>query len=236
MITSADNKKIKQLIRLKQAKYRKSDRQYLVEGPHLVQEARLAGVLLEAFSIEEKEGYTQIEASLMRKICSTDTLVGEIGLCQMKFLPKTGDPVLILDGIQDPGNMGALMRSAAAFGFTNFWVGQGSVDLFNEKVIRASQGAIFKLSFAFGKTVDLIATLSDYQIFATDVTQGMPLSEVPPISKIAVILGNEGNGISEEVKALGLKNIYIPMRNTESLNVSVAGGIILYCLQVKNLS
>lgn len=136
-------------------------------------------------------------------------------------------------GSREHGGFDAKCRRVWVY---QFWVGQGSVDLFNEKVIRASQGAIFKLSFAFGKTVDLIATLSDYQIFATDVTQGMPLSEVPPISKIAVILGNEGNGISEEVKALGLKNIYIPMRNTESLNVSVAGGIILYCLQVKNLS
>ena len=229
MISSIENPKIKLLIKLKQGKYRKSEKMFIVEGAHLVKEAMLAGVLIEAYSINEQEGYIQVSESVMKKITTTDTVVKEIGLC--KFIEKSNitDKVLILDCVQDPGNMGTIMRSACAFGFNTIFVGTGSVDIYNEKVIRSSQGAIFKLNFLFGNVVEFIKGLS-HKVYGTNVVRGIPLDKIVKQDKIAVILGNEGNGISKEVDDLLLDNIYIPMNNTESLNVAIAGSIIMYTL------
>ncbi|MCM1131092.1 MAG: RNA methyltransferase [Roseburia sp.] len=227
MISSLDNPKIKKLLKLKQTKYRKQVQMFLVEGSHLVLEARLAGVLIEAYSIEDKAGYIQVSETIMKKIGNTDTVVKEIGLCSMLFKSEITDKVLILDGVQDPGNMGSLMRSACAFGFDTVFIGTGSVDIYNDKVIRSSQGAIFKLNFLFGDVCAFVKSLN-HKIYGTNVVNGIPLKEVKKEDKLAIILGNEGNGISKEVNALGLDNIFIPMRNTESLNVAVAGSIILY--------
>ncbi len=227
MISSFDNSKIKLLIKLKQNKYRKLESKFIVEGSHLVNEAKMAGVLLEAFSIEEKEGYTQISKSIMEKISATDTMVKEIGLCKLIEKNELSNKILILDGIQDPGNLGTLMRSACAFGFNTLFIGKGTVDIYNDKVIRSSQGAIFKLNFLFGNTKDFILSLN-HKVYGTNVINGIKLKNIKKEEKIAVVLGNEGNGISKEVQDLCLDNIYIEMDNTESLNVAIAGSIIMY--------
>lgn len=227
MISSVDNPKIKTLLKLKQSKYRKQEQMFIVEGSHLVSEAKLAGILIESYSIEEKDGYILVSEGVMKKLCNTDTVVKELGLCRMLSKSEITDKVLILDGVQDPGNMGSLMRSACAFGFDTIFIGNGSVDIYNDKVIRSSQGAIFKLNFLFGNVCDFVMNLK-HKVYGTNVVNGIPLKEVKKENKLAIILGNEGNGISKEVNALGLDNIFIPMRNTESLNVAVAGSIILY--------
>lgn len=232
IITSFDNPKVKLLIKLKEHKYRKKENKFIVEGKHLVKEAKELGILIEAYSIEEMEGYVTLTKDIMKKICNTDTVVSEIGLCKIKE-PNNNltDKLLILDGIQDPGNMGALMRSAKAFGFDTIVVGNGSCDIYNDKVIRSSQGAIFKLNFIFKDLVDFIPSLNDYDIYGTDVINGIDVKNIKYDKKIAIVLGNEGNGISDNVKQLLKKNIYIPMNNMESLNVSVAGSIIMFMLK-----
>ena len=231
MISSIDNPKVKELMKLKQGKNRKKEEKFIVEGSHLVKEAKMAGVLIEAFSIEEKEGFTLVSESVMKKISTTDTVVKEIGLCKFIDKNKLSDKVLILDGVQDPGNMGTLMRSACAFGFNTMFIGNGCVDIYNEKVIRSSQGAIFKLNFMFGNIVEFVNNNKDYIIYGTNVVRGIPLDDVKVFDKMGIILGNEGNGISKEVDDLLLDNIYIPMDNTESLNVAIAGSIIMYNLR-----
>ena len=233
MITSLENEKVKLLIKLNQAKYRKKEHMFIVEGAHLVDEARKANLLIECFSINEIEGYTQVSIPVMNKIANTDTTVTEIGLCKMIEKNELSDKILILDGVQDPDNLGALMRSSKAFGFDTIILGEGTVDIYNDKAIRASQGAIFKLNFIKAKLIDFIPTLKDYNIYGTNVVNGIDLKDVVASNKIGIVLGNEGNGISDEVNNLLDKNIYIPMNNTESLNVSVAGGIIMYSLANK---
>lgn len=227
MIESLENSKIKFLLKLKLSKYRKSEQKFICEGAHLVQEARNAGLLIEAYSLEDKEGYIQVSVPVMKKLCNTDTVVSEIGLCKIKENTKITDKILILDGIQDPGNMGSLMRSACAFGFKTLFIGTGSVDIFNDKVIRSSQGAIFKLNYQFGDISEFLNKIT-HKVYTTNVLEGIPLKEIKAEDKVAVILGNEGNGVSKELQALGLDAIYIPMQNTESLNVAIAGSIIMY--------
>ena len=139
--------------------------------------------------------------------------------------------VLALDKVQDPGNMGALMRSACAFGFKTIVLGEGCVDIYNDKVIRSSQGAIFKLNFINTNLVNFLKDKeNEYVIYGTNVINGIPLSSIKKEEKMIFVLGNEGNGISKEVAQIIKNNIYIPMQDTESLNVSVAGGIIMYHL------
>ncbi|MCR5231222.1 MAG: RNA methyltransferase [Acholeplasmatales bacterium] len=231
IISSVDNPKIKYLCKLNKASFRKKEGKFIVEGKHLVKEARLKKILIEAYSIEEKEGYITVSDNVMKKITNTDTVVSEIGLCHMILKKELTDKLLILDSIQDPGNMGALMRSAKAFGFDTIVLGDGSVDIYNDKVIRSSQGAIFKLNFINAYLPDFIKSLNGYLVYGTDVVNGIPLEKVKKEAKIALVLGNEGNGISNEVKNVIEKNIYIPMDDTESLNVAVAGGIIMYELK-----
>ena len=212
-------------------KKKKKKKKFLVEGKHLVEEAKKYGLLEEAFSISNLENYTQVSEAIMKKICNTNTVVSEIGLCKMIEKKELSNLVLALDKVQDPGNMGALMRSACAFGFKTIVLGEGCVDIYNDKVIRSSQGAIFKLNFI---NTNLVKFLQDkeneYVIYGTNVINGIPLSSIKKEEKMIFVLGNEGNGISKEVAQIIKNNIYIPMQDTESLNVSVAGGIIMYHL------
>lgn len=231
MITSADNQKIKDIIKLKNKKYRILEHKFIVEGSHLVAEARKCGVLLEAYSIDDLPNYTQISEVLMKKICNTDTVVKEFGVCKMLANGSLSNKLLILDGVQDPGNIGALMRSAKAFGFDTIVLGEGCCDIYNDKAIRASQGAIFKLNFINANLKEFIPTLLDYDVYGTNVVNGIELDNIKKPNKIAIVLGNEGNGISKEVNDILKRNIYIPMSFTESLNVSIAGSIIMYCLR-----
>lgn len=231
IITSLDNPKIKYLASLSKAKERKQEQKFIVEGKHLVDEAKKQNVLIEAYSIEEKEGYIQVSPSVMKKISNTNTLVSEIGLCKMLDKKELSNKLLLLDGVQDPGNMGALIRSAKAFGFDTIVLGNGCVDIYNDKVIRSSQGAIFKLNFINAYLPDFIKSLKEYSVYGTNVVHGISLENVKKSQKMAIVLGNEGNGISKEVFDVIEKNIYIPMDNTESLNVSVAAGIIMYSLK-----
>lgn len=231
IITSLDNPKIKYLASLSKAKERKQEQKFIVEGKHLVDEAKKQNVLIEAYSIEEKEGYIQVSPSVMKKITNTNTLVSEIGLCKMLDKKELSNKLLLLDGVQDPGNMGALMRSAKAFGFDTIVLGNGCVDIYNDKVIRSSQGAIFKLNFINAYLPDFIKSLKEYSVYGTNVVHGISLENVKKSQKMAIVLGNEGNGISKEVFDVIEKNIYIQMDDTESLNVSVAAGIIMYNLK-----
>ena len=231
MVLSDNNQKIKDLIKLNMPKYRKELQMFIVEGPHLVNEAREANLLIEAFSIEEKAGYTQISEKAMKSISHTDTLVREIGLCKMINKNNFSDKMLLLDGIQDPGNLGSLMRSAKAFGFNTIVLGNGTCDIYNDKVIRASQGAIFKLNFIKESLEEFIPKLNDYIVYGTNVKKGISVSDCIKNKKIALVLGNEGNGISPSVDSLIENNIYIPLENVESLNVTVAGSILMYELK-----
>ena len=182
MITSQDNEKIKYLIKLKQSKYRKQEQKIIVEGPHLVKEAKALGLVVEAYSIEEKEGYIQISDSLMKKIADTDTVVSEIAICKMLDKKELSDKILILDKVQDPGNLGALMRSANAFGFKTIILNVGSVDIYNSKVIRASQGAIFKLNFRYENLALYLDELK-FKIYQSEIISDETIGEVGEIVK-----------------------------------------------------
>lgn len=233
MITSLTNQVVKDLVKLNTSKGRKEAGLFIVEGRHLVLEAIKAGVLVKAYTIKDDLEGEKVSEQVMKKICNTSTVVNQIGICKFIEKRELSDKILILDGVQDPGNLGTLMRSAKAFNFNTIFLSDGTVDPYNDKVIRSSQGAIFKLNIIQGNIIDFLNKISDYDIYSTNVINGIDIRDANISKKIALILGNEGNGVSDEVKALNLKNLYISMDNMESLNVSIAGSILMYEISKK---
>ena len=138
--------------------------------------------------------------------------------------------VLILDDIQDPGNLGTLIRSSIAFGFSNIIMSGGSVDLYNSKVIRATEGMIFNINAIRTNIIEYIPKLKEmgYKILVSDVVDGNDIKN-ESCNNIALVLGNEGKGVHENIKELCDEVINIKMdKACESLNVGVAGSILMY--------
>ncbi len=232
MIESLVNPKIKYAMKLKQKKYRTEFSQFLVEGSHLVEEAIKSNMISVLFSTQTEiypdiETY-QISEQVMLKLSDLNSSQGVIAICNKPEIRELSDKLLILDNIQDPGNMGTLIRTAAAFGF-NTIISEESVDFYNEKVIRSSQGALFYVNIIDKDIIKFIKTHNEYHYFGTDVLMGKDIRDIDfSDEKIAVILGNEGNGVRESIKELVNNNINIPMISTESLNVGIAGGILMF--------
>ena len=240
-ITSLENEKIKKLLKLQKKKYRDLENKYYVEGYHLVQEAFKAGVLLEVLQIDEAP-YFEVDTyvvseEIMKKLSTTDTPTNIIGVCRkIDYDEIKGNHLLLLDEIQDPGNLGTIIRSAVAFGVDMILLSRNTVDLYNSKVLRSTQGLYCHIPIA---SVDSVSTINflkknGYKICGTDVTGGIDIRNInkSELTKYCLIMGNEGNGVSREIKELCDCNFYIPMSNdVESLNVGVACSIILYELE-----
>ena len=231
-ITSTQNNLIKDIAKLKQKKYRQDNNRFLIEGFHLVEEAYNSGLLKMVFSIEtcyyeEVDSYL-VSDNVLQKLSSLPSPQGIIGVCEFPKNDKLSNRIIILDNVQDPGNIGTLMRSALSFGFTTI-IAEKSVDFFNDKAIRSSQGAIFKLNLISTEIEDFIRKNLDYKYYVTDLKTDVYLENLKFNSKkIGIILGNEGTGVSEPILNLVDQKIKIKIQNMESLNVGVAGSIIMY--------
>ena len=235
--TSTQNEKIKSYRKLNIKKYREESGLFLVEGQHLVEEAYKKGILKELLV---KEGYSFsldvptyfLSDNVMKFISCLDNPPTIMGVCKkQEFSDIISDKVLILDNIQDPGNLGTIIRSAVAFNIDTIILSEDTVDLYNSKVIRASQGMLFKTNFLIKKLSNFIPELQKqgYKIYATNVKNGKSLKSVEKTNKFAIIMGNEGNGVKEDILSLADEFLYIDMnKECESLNVAIATSIILY--------
>lgn len=236
MIESLDNNKIKNIRKLKDKKYRDSEKLFIVEGEHLVLEAYKSNSLKEVIlcnrdiDIDVEKIY--VSEKVMNSLSELPSKVDIIGICKIKEDKlDLNSNVLILDGIQDPGNLGTIIRSSVAFNIKNIVLSKTSVDLYNTKVLRSAQGMNFHLNIVRNDLEKIISELKEnnYIIYGTDVVDGIDVKNVKKSGKYAIIMGNEGNGISSNIKKLVDKNIYINMNeNCESLNVAVSASIILY--------
>lgn len=237
LITSVHNEHIKSLEKLKEKKYRDSSDVFLVETKHLVLEAYRAGLLKELI-LEQNEIFPMdvetvyVSSLILKKLSSTNTPTSVMGVVyKKKPVEKIGEKVLILDRIQDPGNLGTIIRSAVAFNIDTIICSKDTVDFYNPKVVRASQGMMFHIPIMVMDTVSIIQKLRDldYKIIGTKVTNGVDVRNAAIYSHFALIIGNEGQGISQEVDSLCDQFLYIKMNgNCESLNASVAASILLY--------
>lgn len=244
MITSASNKKIKDIQKLKENKNIKKYGLYLVEGKHLIEEALEAKVVEEIIISENFEEFSLIEAfsgeitkvsnNVMKNITDTITSQGIIAICKVvkkELEINKYNKVLILDRIQDPGNLGTIIRTADAFDFDCIILGKGTTSLYGQKVIRSTQGSNFHIDcFDNINLVNLLDEMSEFNIFATSLKADKYIEQLNSISgKVAVVFGNEGAGVSEDIleKVNNLLKISMPGR-AESLNVSIAAGIVMH--------
>ncbi len=241
LITSLENQKIKKYLKLKNKKYRDLDKLYLIEGYHLVKEALDSNLLIDLFILENANinfnfPYTFVTKEIMKKLSSLETIPDIIGVCKMKDEEKIrGNKILLLDDIQDPGNLGTIIRSSLAFNIDTIVLSLKTVDLYNEKVIRSTQGMLFKINILRKDLKEVISDLkkNDYLILGTNVINGEDVRSIKT-DKFALIMGNEGKGVDLELQELCDKNLYIQMnKDCESLNVSVATSILLYELSRK---
>lgn len=229
-ITSLQNEHVKYWNSLKEKKVRDKERRFFIEGDHLISEARKQNLVLETISTVDESADFLVTKEIMKKISSQATISENAAV--VRFIPedKISGNIIVLDGIQDPGNLGTIIRSCIAFGFTNIILGDTSVDLYNPKVIRATEGMIFHINVLRRNLLDFLPTLKgmNYKIVGTDVVSGKDIRKLKK-ENIALVLGNEGNGISEDVENLCDEFVNIKISsNCESLNVGVAASILMY--------
>ena len=234
--TSLENSKIKELSKLKDKKMRDNSNLFLVEGEHLVNEAFNHGYLktlikLIGYNYDLKVETLEVNEKILKNLSSLKNTPSLMGVCEKKHDQIKGDHLLILDEIQDPGNLGTIIRSAVAFNIDTIILSKNTVDLYNEKVLRATQGLIFSINIVRADLPEEIIALKkqNFKIYATKVNGGKTLKNIEKPAKLAIIMGNEGNGVSNSLLELCDDYLYIPMNSKcESLNVGVATSIILY--------
>ena len=235
LYTNKNNDRIKEIRKLKDKKYRDKLGLFLVEGEHLVLEAYKKGcikyLVLEqdtVFPLDVETIY--VTNDIINYISELETPQNIMAVCTKLEEQEIGDKILILDNIQDPGNLGTIIRSAVAFNIDTIVLSNDTVDLYNPKVVRATQGLMFHINILKKDLLEFIPILKgDYKILGTRVTHGKNIKTLEKNSKFAIIMGNEGNGVKDEIIELCDEFIYIEMNdNCESLNVAVATSIILY--------
>ncbi|MBQ8600167.1 MAG: RNA methyltransferase [Clostridia bacterium] len=241
-IISVKNEYIKELCRLNTAAGRRESGLFLVEGSKLCEEAVKSGWSVEKCLATDREIRNPLLASfetirisdaVAGKLSSMDTTPGLFMVVKQQNRPVSEAPfILALDHLADPGNLGAVLRSAEAFGVKQVFLSNGSVDLYSPKVLRGAMGSAFRVPVQKG---DLPAFLkekraSGYQILGAGLDRNYHL--LPEISfkePTVMIIGNESGGISAETIELCDKGVFIPMKGqNESLNAAVAASIILW--------
>ena len=235
LITSVNNDKVKELVKLKDKKYRDKVNEFFVEGKDLCDSAYENGVLRELYILDGYDNiydgipYTYVSYDVMKKISDMASVSSYFGVCSKKVEDAIGNKVIVLDDIQDPGNLGTIIRSAVAFGVDTVVLSNGTVDMYNPKVVRSTKGMLFKVNVIVRDIVSFLKELDNYTIYGTDVLDGVDIRCENISEKVAIVIGNEGNGISEDVRKCCQKFIYIGMNeNCESLNAGVASSIIMY--------
>ena len=259
LITSKDNDFIKHIKKLKEKKYRDEFGEFLVEGGKMIEEAIREGAGIKQIIVcDDCRTENSISQELMYDIAKYDCvyvtekifhLITDVSTPQgiMAIIEKPAknddkidykaENFLLLDNIQDPGNMGTILRTADSLNMKQIIVSPGSADCYNAKVVRSTMGAIFRVNVIERDLRKVIAEMQKraIKVFATDLKTDKTIEDVD-YSKTAIIIGNEANGVSRELLDMSSQKIKIPMPGkTESLNAAVATGIILYEINRKNI-
>lgn len=234
--SSISNDKIKSIKKLNDKKHRDLEGLFLIEGEHLVLEA-YKNNCLKTLIIEENNSFSLdidtmvVTSNVLKYISKLDSYPKIMGICYKKKELEIGNKVLMLDGVQDPGNLGTIIRSAVAFNIDTIILGEDCVDLYNSKVIRSTQGMLFNINILVKDLFKEIPKLKelDYKIMVTNLNGGNDVKTIEKNDKFAIIVGNEGQGVKKDIISISNESIYINMNSKcESLNVAVATGIILY--------
>ena len=252
VITSKDNELVKNIKKLKEKKYRDLNNQFIVEGIKIVSEAIQENANIDSIVIcEDCVNDGSIDKKLLFEIAKFkciyvtqnifDTLTdvtnpqGILAVINKEDLTQnidyTSDFIVVLDGIQDPGNLGTILRTVDSANLKQIIVSKETADSYNPKVVRSTMGGIFRVNII--KSDNLVETLKQmqkngFEIVVTSLETNNSIYDINYNKKV-VVIGNEANGVSEEIQELADKKVKIPMLGkTESLNAGVATGIMIY--------
>ncbi len=236
MYSSIQNEKIKSIKKLREKKYRDIEGLFIVEGKNLVMEAYKNNLLKTLIVLDNSSFNLSIETirvseNVIKYLSELNTPNEIMGICYKKKEENISGNILILDNIQDPGNLGTIIRSAVAFSISTIIVSPDTVSIYNSKVLRSTQGLLFDVNIIVRDISGAIDDLKQngYKIYGTKVDNGKNLKDIDSTNKYAVIMGNEGSGVNKDILDKCDEYIYIPMNEKcESLNVGVATSIILY--------
>lgn len=230
MISSLANQEIKELFKLKLKKHRDQTNLFLVFGEHLIEEAIKTKNIVKIYTTNSSLDGELISTEIMNKLKDTITPFERVAIVKKLDVKPYSNKILVLDDVQDPLNVGSLIRTAIGFGFKTIIASSGAADFYNEKVVRASQGTLFYGNLIRTSLEEELDNLKDkgYQIVITTFDGDTSLKTLKNLEKIVLVLGNEGSGISEKTKALATKKVTIKTTEIESLNVSHAGAILMY--------
>ena len=240
MIESINNSKIKEYTKLNEKKYREETKLFIAPGKHLVEEALKKGLVKEILLLNGEENIynqevTYVTENILKKVSNLTNNPKVLAICYIKDNDSITGNCIILDSIKDPGNLGTIIRSAVAFNYQTIILSPDCVDIYNPKVVRASEGMLFNINIIIGDLNEYINKIKtkDYLIYGTDVNNGQkPLKES---HKHALIIGSEASGMHDDIKKLCDKNLYIKMNSTcESLNAGVSASILMYNLNEDN--
>jgi len=258
-ITSKDNETIKHIRKLKEKKYRDEFGEFVVEGAKMIEEAINENAKIKYIIVcDDCKTESSMTSEQMYDIAKyecvyvtekifkliTDVIAPQGIMAIVEKPVKTENKIdykvenfLILDNIQDPGNMGTILRTADSLNMKQIIVSPGTADCYNSKVVRSTMGAIFRVNVIERDLEKVIKEMQkrEIKIYATDLKTNKTIYDVD-YEKSAVIIGNEANGVSKNVLELADEKIKIPMLGkTESLNAAVATGVILYEINRKSL-
>ena len=252
IITSKDNEIIKHIRKLKEKKYRDEYNEYVVEGVKIVEEAIKENAKIKQVIVCNDTTKTyEIPTHIMLEIAKFDCIyvsdkifnyITQVTNPQgiMAIIEKQDenmqidynqDIIVMLDDVQDPGNLGTILRTVDSIGLNQIIVSKGTADSFNSKVVRSTMGAIFRLKII--EEEDLIKTIKElrkhhFKLLVTSLQTENSIYDID-FSKKIIVIGNEANGVSKEIQDLADEKAKIPMlRTTERINASVAAGIVMY--------
>ncbi len=248
-ITSLKNPKVQQWKSLKDRKGRRETGCFLAEGRKMAEEALLSGFQVEAllvdearlgeFTLPDNMPVYALPEHVLAAVCDTKTPQGIAAVVKMQTNAAMGRKVVALDGVQDPGNVGTIIRTADAAGLEGIILSEQCADVFSPKTLRATMGSIFRMPLAVtGDLPGYLTSLREngYSVISSQL-DGDPFYQRQPVGeKFCLIIGNEGNGISDEVKATATHKVKLPMRGgAESLNAAIAAGIMMYDLMREDI-
>ncbi len=259
MITSTSNQQMKQVsLLLKKSKERKTTKSFVVEGPRMVVEASVdalkAVYVAEGFENNRENDallkelqdkcnkahaiYEVVADNVFKSVSDTQTPQGIMAVVTMpdydlsELLSGNNTHLLILESIQDPGNLGTMVRTGEGAGVTGIIMNKTTVDLFNPKTIRSTMGSIYRVPFYV--TEDLAGTMKDLQakgisLYAAHLKGEHSYDEEDYTKACGFLIGNEGNGLSDEIANLADTYIKIPMEGqVESLNAAISATLLMY--------
>lgn len=252
VISSKDNELIKHIKKMKDKKYRDESNEYIVEGVKLIEEAvqekaKIKKIIVCEDTTRTYEIPTQVMLEIAKYECVyvTDKIFSSITQVTnpqgiMAIIEKnsenqeidyTQDIIVAIDNVQDPGNLGTILRTVDSIGLNQLIVSKDTVDAFNSKVVRSTMGAIFRVKII--EVENLIQSIKEmrkhhFKLMVTSLQTENSIYDIEFNKKI-IVIGNESNGVSKEIQDMADEKVKIPMLGrTESLNASVAAGVVMY--------